>query len=58
MEEYSENCITLGRTVEFVLGGERLRGRAVSIDGEGGLVVELEGGGTCVLRFGEASISA
>ncbi len=56
MEEYRSSCMTLGRRVEFTLGGKTLRGRAQSIGRDGSLGILLDNGEMFSLRFGEASV--
>lgn len=56
MEEYRSSCMTLGRRVEFTLGGKTLRGKAQSIGRDGSLGILLDNGEMFSLRFGEASV--
>jgi BirA family biotin operon repressor/biotin-[acetyl-CoA-carboxylase] ligase len=56
MQEYRASCVTLGRTVEFSVGGKIHRGRALSIGNDGSLDILLDGGELFSLRFGEASV--
>ncbi|MEU8879662.1 MULTISPECIES: biotin--[acetyl-CoA-carboxylase] ligase [Streptomyces] len=51
---YEAGCATLGRRVRADLPGERmLEGEAVSLDGDGRLVVATEGGGTEAVGAGD-----
>ncbi|MFF5926330.1 biotin--[acetyl-CoA-carboxylase] ligase [Streptomyces hydrogenans] len=51
---YEDGCATLGRRVRADLPGERmLEGEAVSLDGDGRLVVATEGGGTEAVGAGD-----
>ncbi|MFE2556503.1 biotin--[acetyl-CoA-carboxylase] ligase [Streptomyces sp. NPDC059352] len=51
---YTADCATLGRRVRADLPGERmLEGEAVSLDGDGRLVVATEGGGTEAVGAGD-----
>ncbi|MFG2871623.1 biotin--[acetyl-CoA-carboxylase] ligase [Streptomyces sp. NPDC048338] len=51
---YTEGCATLGRRVRAELPGERmLEGEAVTLDGDGRLVVATEGGGTEAVSAGD-----
>ncbi|MFJ9428978.1 biotin--[acetyl-CoA-carboxylase] ligase [Streptomyces sp. NPDC101490] len=51
---YTTGCATLGRRVRAELPGERtLEGEAVSLDGDGRLVVATEGGGTEAVGAGD-----
>ncbi|MFB7516798.1 biotin--[acetyl-CoA-carboxylase] ligase [Streptomyces sp. NPDC056144] len=53
-EAYELRCATLGRRVRAELPGERaLEGEAVSLDGDGRLVVATEGGGTEAVGAGD-----
>ena len=53
-EAYATACATLGRRVRADLPGERmLEGDAVSVDGDGRLVVATEGGGTEAVAAGD-----
>jgi BirA family transcriptional regulator, biotin operon repressor / biotin---[acetyl-CoA-carboxylase] ligase len=48
--------VTLGRQVTATrIDGARVRGRAVDLDPDGGLVVESEGGTRDVVAFGEVA---
>ena len=51
---YTAGCATLGRRVRAELPGERmLEGEAVTLDGDGRLVVATEGGGTEAVSAGD-----
>ncbi|NML53035.1 biotin--[acetyl-CoA-carboxylase] ligase [Streptomyces sp. R302] len=51
---YKDHCSTLGRRIRADLPGERmLEGEAVSLDGDGRLVVATEGGGTEAVGAGD-----
>ncbi|GGR27753.1 biotin--[acetyl-CoA-carboxylase] ligase [Streptomyces roseolus] len=51
---YTADCATLGRRIRADLPGERmLEGEAVSLDGDGRLVVATEGGGTEAVGAGD-----
>lgn len=56
MQQYAEDCITIGRKIQ-VLGGNSIRyGTAVGIDEDGGLIVTLESGETQTVSSGEVSV--
>ena len=56
LNDYRAYSCVLGRTVRWSREGKTYEGRAESIDGEGGLTVRMQRGGTVVLRTGEISI--
>ena len=56
MEEYRARSNVIGRDVNVLRGGACFAARAVDIDGEGSLIVELPDGRRETLRSGEISI--
>ena len=57
MARYRTGCITLGREVSLLRGGEAVRhGRAVDIDADGALIVEFAPGQRETVNSGEISI--
>ncbi len=57
IEEYKARSMVLGREVTFSGGGfEAVTGRAIDIDGDGGLVVRLPDGTEKTLRSGEITL--
>lgn len=55
LDEYRARSYVLGKSIEFYKGGVLTLGRAVDIDGEGGLTVDC-GGCLETLKYGEISI--
>ena len=56
MDEYRARSNVIGREVNVLRGGTGFAARAVDIDGEGGLIVELPDGSRETLHSGEISI--
>lgn len=56
LDQYRERCFVLGQNIFFKRNNEELEGKAISIDDEGGLVVEIEDGESFTLSYGEISI--
>lgn len=56
MELYRERCITLGKDVVLLHGGERREGRAVDLNEDGCLVVAFPNGHTEAIGSGEVSV--
>lgn len=56
MEEYAAACITVGRQVQILCGGERRQAYAEGIDENGGLLVRYENGETAAVTAGEVSV--
>ncbi len=56
MALYRESCITLGKDVVLLHGGERREGRAVDLNEDGCLVVEFPDGHTEAIGSGEVSV--
>lgn len=56
LEEYRQRCFVLGRKVSFTRNGETMRGEALSIDEQGGLIIRLENGEDLTLTYGEISV--
>ena len=57
IEEYKTRSLVLGREVTFSGGGfEAMTGKAIDIDGDGGLVVKLPDGTEKILRSGEITL--
>ena len=55
-EYYCERCVNIGREVIATQGGEELRAVCSGISEDGGLIVELPGGGIRELISGEVSV--
>lgn len=56
LERYRRDCITLGQEVSVLRGDTVFHGKAVDLDGDGGLILLLPDGKTCCVSFGEVSI--
>ena len=57
LDEYRSRSLVLGKTVQVLpFGQESYQAKAVGIDGQGGLVLELPSGTTQALHSGEVSI--
>lgn len=56
LKEYREHSMLLGKQIWIYSGGEPEAALAVEIDENGGLVVELPGGGRRVLSTGEVTV--
>lgn len=56
MEKYRENCVTIGQAVRVVRGSLEGFGTAISVDDDGGLLVEFEDGQREIVNSGEVSV--
>lgn len=56
VEEYRKMSIVLGREIRYNEGDVLMRARALDIDSEGGLMVELPDGSVKVLKTGEITV--
>lgn len=56
LEQYRKDCITLGREISIVAGDDIRHGKALDINGDGALLVELPDGSISVVNAGEVSI--
>lgn len=57
LSEYAAHCVTVGKPVRLLRGGEELgTAFAVGIDGQGGLQVRYADGSMDVIRTGEVSV--
>src|SRR5699024_8026541 len=56
LDEYRENCVTIGRPVSTQRGNIRLSGIAEDITDEGELVVRQSNGSLLVINSGEVSV--
>lgn len=56
VEEYRKMSIVLGKEIRYNEGNALIRGKALDIDSEGGLMVELEDGSVKVLKTGEITV--
>lgn len=54
LDEYKENCVTIGRDVTVIYKKETVTGKAVDIDENGALVVETENG---IIRVTSGEVS-
>lgn len=53
---YRANCVTLGQEIVLVRAGETWYGKALDLDGDGGLLVEFSDGSRSVITSGEVSV--
>lgn len=56
MDQYRQDCVTVGQQVSIHRGESIRYGRALSIDCDGGLVVEYDDGEIATVTFGEVSV--
>jgi BirA family biotin operon repressor/biotin-[acetyl-CoA-carboxylase] ligase len=56
MEQYRARSIMIGQEVDFYIGDEKTSGTVLSIDEQGGLVVETQNGDCKTLRTGEVTL--
>ena len=56
LAEFSDRCVTLGQQICVVRADTVRHGRAIAVDGDGGLVVEYTDGSRQVVTSGEVSI--
>lgn len=56
MDQYRMDCITVGQEISVVAGDRIRHGTAISVDGEGALLVCFSDGHTEAVNFGEVSI--
>ena len=56
VEEYRRLSVVLGREIRYTEGDDLITARALDIDSEGGLVVELPDGNVKVLKTGEITV--
>ncbi len=56
LQRYRRDCITLGTEVSLVRGEEIRHGKALDIDGDGGLLVEFAPGQVETVSSGEISV--
>lgn len=56
IRSYRDRCFVLGKEINIIKGDSITRARALSIDDDCGLVVQLSGGETAVVSSGEISI--
>lgn len=56
LDSYRSGCITLGKDISLLRGEEVRYGHAVSVDGEGALVVRFADGHTEAVNSGEVSV--
>ena len=55
-EEYNAHCTNVGRTVQVIGPEKTWSAKALGIDAEGGLVLEMEDGTTRTVSSGEVTI--
>ena len=55
LDEYRKHCVTLGKQVKIIRGGDQIQGKAVDIAGDGSLLCEI-GGQVVPILAGEVSI--
>jgi len=56
LASYEKDCITLGQQVSVLRGAQVFYGKAVGLDADGGLLLQLSDGQTCCVSSGEVSI--
>jgi len=56
MAAYRRDCITLGREVVVLKGGEKQYGTALDVDAEGALIVRFQDGSSSAVNSGEVSV--
>ena len=56
VDAYRRDCVNIGKPVQLIWTGRRVRGKALDIDGQFGLVVRLEDGSQTTVRTGEVSV--
>ena len=56
LKQYRTDCITLGQEISLVYGDNVRHGKAVSVDGEGALVVDFPDGHQEAVNSGEVSV--
>jgi BirA family biotin operon repressor/biotin-[acetyl-CoA-carboxylase] ligase len=56
MDDYKANCITLGKDIQVLRGGDIRPGKAVDLDEDGGLIVEYPDGSRELVASGEVSV--
>ncbi len=56
LEAYIQNCITLGKDIALVRGEEVRHGHALSLDGDGGLLVRFPDGSVETVNSGDVSV--
>ena len=56
LEEYSELCATIGRSVTFTRGGSPISGMAVGVAENGELKVKISDGTICLVNAGEVTV--
>lgn len=56
MERYRKHCITIGKQIVLLRGEKRQYGTALSVDEEGGLVVQFQSGEVQTVSSGEVSV--
>lgn len=53
IEYYRKHCVTLGQKVRWVDGGQEITGKAVDLNTEGNLILEIEGGKQHICSTGD-----
>ena len=56
MAQYRKDCVTVGKQVQVIRGETIRRGKALSVDDDGGLLVAFEDGQTETVNAGEVSV--
>lgn len=56
MAQYRKDCVTVGKQVQVIRGENVRRGKALSVDDDGGLLVAFEDGLTETVNAGEVSV--
>jgi BirA family biotin operon repressor/biotin-[acetyl-CoA-carboxylase] ligase len=56
LPQYRQHCVTLGQDVRTIHNNQEIRGRAVSVNSAGELLVQLSTGGRVALNSSEVSI--
>lgn len=56
MAAYKAHCVTLGKDIQLIRGGQVIPGKALDIDDDGGLVVQYADGSIGTVSSGEVSV--
>lgn len=56
LEEYSDMCATIGKSITFSRGSNKISGMAVGVEGNGELKVMLSDGSICKVNSGEVTV--
>ena len=56
LRQYEQDCLTIGKDISVSKNGDIFYGKALGIDGDGGLIVLLNDGTTQTVQAGEVSV--